>query len=150
MRLDKSALLEVIKLSPLVSIDLIIRNTQNEVLLGLRNNEPAKDYWFVPGGRICKGERLAQAFERVSEEEVGEKLRIQNARFIGVFEHFYQENFAREPGIDTHYIVLAHEVCLHRPPLRLPNDQHCQYQWLSPNVLLQAQDVHPYTKMYFS
>jgi colanic acid biosynthesis protein WcaH len=150
MRLDKSALLKIVEISPLISIDLIIRNIHNEVLLGLRNNEPAKNYWFVPGGRICKGERLAQAFERISQEEIGETLTIQDARFLGVFEHFYQENFAQEPGIDTHYIVLAYEICLCNSLPRLPDDQHCQYRWILPDILLQVPGVHPYTKAYFS
>lgn len=37
MKLDKPVLIEVVKNTPLVSIDLIVRNTQNEVLLELRN-----------------------------------------------------------------------------------------------------------------
>jgi hypothetical protein len=41
-------------LAPLVSIDLIIRDNADRVLLGLRNNEPAKGYFFVPGGIILK------------------------------------------------------------------------------------------------
>ena len=36
IKLDHSTFMEVVKYSPLVSIDLIVRNTQNEVLLGFR------------------------------------------------------------------------------------------------------------------
>ena len=54
----------VVRLAPLVSIDLIIRNARGEVLLGLRNNEPAKGFYFVPGGIILKQERLREAFTR--------------------------------------------------------------------------------------
>ncbi|HCB8003312.1 TPA: GDP-sugar hydrolase WbdI, partial [Escherichia coli] len=43
---------EIIKLVPLVSIDLLIENENGEYLFGLRNNRPAKNYFFVPGGRI--------------------------------------------------------------------------------------------------
>ena len=63
IKLDHFTFIEVVKNSPLVSIDLIVRNAQNEVLLGLRNNEPAKNYWFTFGGRIYKNERIAQAFQ---------------------------------------------------------------------------------------
>jgi hypothetical protein len=38
----------VIRLAPLIAIDFIIRNARDEILLGLRNNEPAKDWYFVP------------------------------------------------------------------------------------------------------
>jgi hypothetical protein len=52
----------VIRHAPLVAIDLIIRNARDEVLLGLRKNEPAKGCYFVPGGTILKSERLAETF----------------------------------------------------------------------------------------
>jgi colanic acid biosynthesis protein WcaH len=35
-----------------VSIDLIVRDADGRVLLGLRNNRPARDWWFVPGGIV--------------------------------------------------------------------------------------------------
>ena len=60
--LSHSDLNTVIRLAPLVAIDLIIRDPQDRILLGLRNNEPAKGYFFVPGGIILKDEPLAEAF----------------------------------------------------------------------------------------
>ncbi len=54
--------------APLVSIDLVVRNARGEMLLGLRRNRPAQDYWFAPGGRIGKDERLADAFHRITRE----------------------------------------------------------------------------------
>lgn len=149
MKLDRHVLVEVVKNTPLVSIDLIVRNIQNEVLLGLRNNEPARNCWFVPGSRICKNERMAQAFERLSYEELGIKLAIQDARFLGVFEHFYQENFAQKPDVDTHYVVLAYEVHLSNSLHDLPKDQHSHFRWWTVDDMLQAPEVHPHTKAYF-
>ena len=35
---------------------------QNEVLVGLRINSPAKNYWFTPGGRIFKNEVANEEF----------------------------------------------------------------------------------------
>ncbi|EHW02343.1 GDP-mannose mannosyl hydrolase [Escherichia coli DEC8B] len=37
---------EIIKLVPLVSIDLLIENENGEYLFGLRNNRPAKNYFL--------------------------------------------------------------------------------------------------------
>ena len=149
MKLDRHVFIEVVKNTPLVSIDLIVRNAKNEVLLGLRNNEPARNYWFVPGCRICKNERIAQAFRRLSLEELGIELTAQDSQFLGVFEHFYRENFACETGIETHYVVLAYEIRLNRPLRDLPKDQHRHFRWWPVDNLLQAQDVHPYNKAYF-
>ena len=61
----------VIRAAPLVAIDLIIRNGRNEMLLGLRNNEPARGSFFVPEGSIRKNERLRKAFARILQAETG-------------------------------------------------------------------------------
>ncbi|MHC5075082.1 MAG: GDP-mannose mannosyl hydrolase, partial [Planctomycetota bacterium] len=52
MEIKDDEFINVIKLTPLVSIDLLIKNADGKYLLGLRENEPAGNYWFVPGGRI--------------------------------------------------------------------------------------------------
>jgi hypothetical protein len=44
----------IVRLAPLVSIDLIIRDDEQNVLVALRTNEPAKGVYFVPGGCIRK------------------------------------------------------------------------------------------------
>ncbi|WP_286745065.1 NUDIX domain-containing protein, partial [Aquabacterium sp. UBA2148] len=46
---------------PLVSIDLVLTDESNRLLLGLRRNAPARGWWFTPGGRIRKNEPLAAA-----------------------------------------------------------------------------------------
>jgi len=44
---------------------------QNKLILTIRNNEPAKDTWFTPGGRIIKNETLEEAIKRFLSEETG-------------------------------------------------------------------------------
>jgi colanic acid biosynthesis protein WcaH len=44
-----------------VSVDLVLVRDGREVLLGLRTNRPAQGSWFVPGGRILKNEKRADA-----------------------------------------------------------------------------------------
>ncbi len=149
IKLDHFTFIEVVKNSPLVSIDLIVRNAQNEVLLGLRNNEPAKNYWFTFGGRIYKNERIAQAFQRIVQEEIGIDVDVKDAQFVGVFEHLYEENFAQESGFGTHYVVLAYEVRLLEPHRGLPTVQHHEYRWFRVEDVVKAENVHPYTKAYF-
>jgi hypothetical protein len=48
----------VVRLAPLVSIDLVIRDNEQKVLVALRTNEPAKGVYFVPGGCILKNEAI--------------------------------------------------------------------------------------------
>src|SRR5215469_13217460 len=107
--LNRDEFAQVVRNTPLVAIDLIIRNPNQCVLVGLRTNEPAKGKWFVPGGVVRKYERLADAFARIVKAEVGLKASINDARFIGVYEHLYDNNVFGEEKFGTHYVVLAHE-----------------------------------------
>ena len=56
--LNDTDFLHIVDATPLVSIDLVLRNERDEVLLGQRKNRPAQGIWFVPGGRIRKNERV--------------------------------------------------------------------------------------------
>lgn len=149
MKLNRSDFIDVIKKTPLVAIDLIVKNKQDEVLLGLRNNAPAKDFWFVPGGRILINEHIADAFQRIALGELGINVSIKDAHFLGIFEHFYQDNFLLEPGVGTHYIVLAYEIKISAPIKKLPKDQHHEYKWLTVEKLLKEDTVHLNTKAFF-
>tara|TARA_R110002050_G_scaffold242271_6_gene378664 strand:+ start:16424 stop:16894 length:471 start_codon:yes stop_codon:yes gene_type:complete len=138
---------QIIECTPLVSVDLIVRNSNGEVLLGQRMNQPAKGFWFVPGGRILKNEALSGAFLRLTEAELGQSFEITSARYHGLYEHFYSDSvFGDQP--DTHYVVNAFELIIDAV-LELPKTQHNKYQWLSEFDLLQCDDVHCHSKWYF-
>ena len=148
-RLDPPDFEHIIRLTPLVSIDLIIRAPDGRVLVGCRKNEPAKGCFFTAGGRITKNETIAAAFRRISLAELGVESQIEQARFLGVFEHFYPTNNPERPGFGTHYVVLAYELTAPPGQWRLPTVQHGQFAWLTESELLQSPQVHEYTKAYF-
>jgi colanic acid biosynthesis protein WcaH len=147
--LNHADLMEVIKRTPLVSIDLIVKNEQNKVLLGMRKNEPARGFWFVPGGRIMLNERISDALERIARNEVGTEASFRDARFLGVYEHIYRENFALKEGVGTHYVVLAYEIKMSGPVSTFPDDQHQIHRWVTVEDLLKDDRIHPNTKAYF-
>ena len=146
--LNKDSFRHIVASTPLISIDLIVRNEAGQVLLGQRLNRPAQGYWFVPGGRVRKDERLAAAFERLTEDELGIRLPMATADFLGPFEHFYPDNFS---GADfsTHYVVLGYELISSASLDTLPVEQHASYHWFSVHELLASEQVHPHTKRYF-
>jgi colanic acid biosynthesis protein WcaH len=143
---------------PLVSIDLLVRDPQGRYLLGLRTNPPASEKWFVPGGRIRKNERLHQALGRLANEELGMTIAPKHWYFNGVYEHFYDINFAGETGMSTHYVVLAYQLSLALDRTASPSDlslsfpsaQHRDYRWSHPTEVMADTNVHPYTKSYFT
>jgi colanic acid biosynthesis protein WcaH len=145
MTRDKTTFLDVVRNTPLVSIDLIVHDRDGRILVGRRVNEPAKETWFVPGGSIRKGETLARALARISEMELGTALTPDDVEFAGVYEHFYDTNFAEVDGVSTHYIVLAHTVKHAFDLADLPADQHSAWAWLADPAM---PDVHPNTLAY--
>lgn len=143
----------VIQHTPLISIDLIVRNEQGEVLLGKRVNAPAKGYWFVPGGRVRKNETLDDAFVRLVKEELGIESGITraDAKFLGVFEHFY-ENCVFDDRINTHYIVLGYSLILssiffEKKAINLKL-QHSKIKWMDVDLINCNNSVSGYVKNY--
>ena len=130
-----------------MSIDLLVKNTQGQYLLGYRTNRPAQGFWFVPGGRIYKGESMDSAFSRLTETELGVKIGRQSGRFIGLFEHFY-DDFVFGSGVSTHYVVLGYEITVNIELSELPVEQHSHYKWFEQSEIIESGDVHQHSKWY--
>jgi colanic acid biosynthesis protein WcaH len=149
MKLALHQFKRVVRDTVLVSLDLLVINRRREVLVGKRRNRPAKGYLFVPGGRIMKGESLADALTRISSAEIGIALRHQDATLHGIYDHMYPDNAFGEAGLKTHYVVIA---CLFRGDSYVPQGhdyQHQELRMLPIKALLKHPDVHPYTRNYF-
>jgi colanic acid biosynthesis protein WcaH len=142
---------DIVQYTPLISVDLILHDPSGAVLVGLRENRPAQNFWFVPGGRIYKDETIETAFSRIVKTELAPlEFDYPAAKFLGVFQHFYTDNFLGRPGFGTHYIVLAHEIRLGEQVVLTPGDrQHQTYKWMSIAELIADPAVHPNTKYYF-
>lgn len=129
----------IVRNVPLISVDLVILY-QDGVLLGLRENEPAKGKWFVPGGTVLKNEQRTDAVHRVAQEELGVDVLIE--RRIGTFEHFYQTSEIE--GVDSkHYLATAFVVTAENEEIS-PDEQHSQIQVVEPPF----NELHPYVQQY--
>lgn len=137
----------VVENTPLISIDFIIENNDGNYLLGKRTNEPACGYWFTLGGRIFKDEKIENAIKRLSKKEFNQEVVLDSLKFHGVYEHFYDNSFAKE-NISTHYVVLVYKMKLEQN-LILPKDEHSQYKYFSYEDMMNNEYVHKYVKDYF-
>ena len=81
----------------------------------------------------------------IAENELNIKLKLV-PRFIGVFEHFYDDSIYQ--NVSSHYVNLAYEIEIEEI-LNLPTEQHNEYQWLTIDELLESKQVHKYVKDYF-
>jgi colanic acid biosynthesis protein WcaH len=150
MFLSESKFQNVIMHTPLISLDLIVLGEDGNALLGKRLNQPAKGFWFVPGGRVLKNESIANAFRRLTLNELGIELELSKAELLGPYDHFYNESVF-DDKIKTHYVAIAYIIKLtNRQLSRLPlNEQHSEYSWFKLGELLNSPAVHKHTKWYF-
>ncbi|MFL6719418.1 MAG: GDP-mannose mannosyl hydrolase, partial [Burkholderiaceae bacterium] len=147
MHLDKETFLKVVDATPFISIDLIVRNELGQVLLGYRRNRPAQNHWFVPGGRIRKNEKTQDALQRLARVELN--IAPPQGKLLGIYDHFYDDNFYGEPGIGTHYVVCGYEFRVIGDTPFATDDQHTELKWWDLDALLATEEVHPNSKLYF-
>lgn len=139
--------IHVVENAPLFSIDLVVLNEYQEILVGLRKNPPAQGFWFVPGGRLFKNESLDLGFVRITQSELNCKIERTSCQLLGLFEHFYDDSIFG-PTVSTHYINAAYLVRLSKLKTELPDSQHEVYRWVTLEDLQADPAVHHYSKVF--
>jgi colanic acid biosynthesis protein WcaH len=81
---------------PIVCVDCLVMNDRGEFLLVRRENEPLRGEYWVPGGRVHKGERLIDAVHRKMWEEIGVGVDI--VENVGFFEEFHDKTKENAEG----------------------------------------------------
>lgn len=67
------------RITPLVNVDLLIKDTRNRVLLAWRSDEFAGSGWHIPGGILRYKETLENRVNEVALQEIGRHIRFNNA-----------------------------------------------------------------------
>ncbi len=80
---------DILKHLPILCVDIAIK-IDGGYLLVKRKNEPKKDKWWVPGGRLHKGETAEEAARRKVKEETG--LDIKGIMPIGYYECVFRKS----------------------------------------------------------
>ncbi|KJE49264.1 MULTISPECIES: NUDIX hydrolase [Acidiplasma] len=99
----------MIRLPKIAVGGIIIKN--NQVLLGKRRDEPNKNKWAIPGGKVNLNETLEEALKREMHEETG--LIIKTGKLMAVAE-FINTNF--------HYVILDYECIIMGGNLKAGSD----------------------------
>lgn len=89
---------------PRICVDLLIVNSNSEILLTKRTIEPYKDHWHLPGGRIKFRESIFDALNRILKAELGLGLSV--VEMIGACE--FPEEIQK--GQERHSISLVHFI----------------------------------------
>jgi colanic acid biosynthesis protein WcaH len=100
---------DIIRVFPVLCVDIILKNRDGEYLLLKRKNDPKKGSWWPVGGRVLKGETLEEAAIRKAKEETG--LSVRKPQPVGYFELFSERGpFDTPPGYHTVSIVFSASV----------------------------------------
>ncbi len=70
---------------PRLTVEVVIAVAGRGVLLSLRQIEPCKDMWHLPGGTVRFGEPLLDAVARVARAELG--LTVRPGELLGYIEY---------------------------------------------------------------
>jgi colanic acid biosynthesis protein WcaH len=128
---------QILQNIPIACVDIAIV-AQGAVLLVKRKDPPARDQWWVPGGRVLKGEMMKQTAARKALEEVGIECHV------GPIIHTAETIFPDGPGgIPVHSInscFFLYPVDQNFKP-RL-DDHHADYRWV--NYI--PGGLHPYVE----
>jgi colanic acid biosynthesis protein WcaH len=96
---------KILENMPIICVDGVITNKDNKILFIKRENEPAKDEWWFPGGRLIKNELLEDAIIRKVKEETN--LDVSIVSYLG----FTETKFDTGPfGIPVHTINFTYHL----------------------------------------
>ena len=144
--LDANIFADVLNHTPLVSIDLCVVR-EDELLMCMRDNEPARGFLFTPGGRIFKGEGWSEALIRIAITEIGLQVLDFNPILMGIWDHFY-ENSIFGDDVTTHYVNLPHLVEINSSFSPQLDSQHVSYCWINLADAQKNDLIHPYALKY--
>lgn len=107
--LPKDLFLFVSRLTPLINVDLLVKNAQNEALLTWREDEYYGPGWHVPGGIVRFKETIAARIHAVAASELGASVEFKKELLV--------LNEIMNPTRDTrgHFISLLYECALKGP-----------------------------------
>jgi ADP-ribose pyrophosphatase YjhB (NUDIX family) len=80
---------------PRLTVEIILRNEKNEILLSKRAIAPCEGQWHLPGGTVRFGEPLIEAVYRIAKRELN--IDVLGATNVGYIE--YPSHY--EKGLDS-------------------------------------------------
>ncbi len=130
---------------PRTTVEIILKSPKG-IYLTLRDIEPCKGKWHLPGGTVYFGESLNGAVQRIAKKELGIDVITGSIKYAGYIEYPGHYN----AGID-HPIGLAFEVNRYDGTLTIDKEAS-KGGWFSkvPKNMHEDQDIFLTTNGYLS
>jgi len=119
-------------------VDVVVRNGRGEVLLCERAHHPQKDWWLV-GGRMYKGDELAESAARNVEREIGLTINPKRFTYLTSANLAWLEDGDKSvrngvnPGVHTFSLIMMVTISDDEAAAICLNDEYVEggSQWLS-------------------
>ena len=120
---------EIMEILPILCADLIIQK-EGKILVGLRKNQPLKNEWWIPGGRVFKNERLEEAAIRKAKEEFNLDVKIEKE--LGVYECIEKETEFEDIKTGSHTLSVVFQVSpIGKQNIKMDSSFE-NYKWIDP------------------
>ncbi|MCG3209168.1 MAG: GDP-mannose mannosyl hydrolase [Anaerolineae bacterium] len=128
---------QILERLPIACVDIAIV-AGGAVLLVKRKDQPARGQWWVPGGRVLKGEMMKETAVRKAREEVGIECHV------GPIIHTAETIFPDGPNdIPVHSINSCFFLYPANPDFKPQlDDHHAEYRWVNSIPA----GLHPYVE----
>jgi colanic acid biosynthesis protein WcaH len=123
---------------PIACVDVAIIK-DNKILLGRRTNKPAQGQYWLPGGRVLKGETRVEAVHRKIKQETG--LEINVLAELGTDETLFPDGPFGGPTHTINTIFLAE---LAGADTLIADSQNDTLEWFA----TLPDNLHPYLEKY--
>lgn len=105
--LPEEAFLLVSRLTPMVNVDLLIKDENGRTLLSWRNDSFGPAGWHVPGGIVRFKEKLEDRVRKVSESEIGVMVEYESIPAS------IDEIIVNDRCVRGHFISILYKCFLH-------------------------------------
>jgi len=127
--------------TPLINVDLLIKNPEGSILMTWRDDEHCGKGWHIPGGIIRFQEKIEDRIKKVAMSELGISVSNQN--------NFLEMNQIIVPGKKerSHFISMLYECELNISPFDILENNQIKFFKKMPKDILK---YHLIYEKYFS
>jgi colanic acid biosynthesis protein WcaH len=112
--------IEIYSQVPRLCVELVIKSAQG-ILLTKRAIKPALGMWHLPGGTLLKGESVAEATQRVAQEEIGCTIKL--GKLLGYVEYSAEVAVGQSVSLVFQAELLSDQITL--------NEQASEYNYFT-------------------
>jgi len=110
MFIEDSLYKEIIENTIIQTVDIVFLNRKNQILLGLRKNNPLEWVYYLPWWRRNKNEKMLDSAKRKSKEELWIDINISKLIFLWVYDDIYNNSIYKNVWTHCSPIIYVYKL----------------------------------------